>query len=113
MPMHASVVVLLSQFQNVDPIIFASAEPVFVGLTHPRSEFLVQRLTGSGPSVPIDAFEIAGNPANEGGLQDSSVTLVLIFPEDGVRIAVNRLGIARKSGHFFLSAPRHSVSLAH
>src|SRR5215475_669452 len=104
---------LFVEGKNVNPIVLTGAEPVLVGLAHLGAELLIQLLAGAWSGVAVDALEVPRHTANEGGLQDRSVTLALVFAEDGVRIAVDGFGIARKANEVVLTVPGHAVGLAH
>ena len=92
------------QVEDVEAIVFAGALPVFAGGAEAGAEGFVEGLAGAGAGVAVDAAEITRDAADEGGFENAAVTLVLIFFQDGVGVAVDGMRIAGAAGGNFVAA---------
>src|SRR5579859_5921858 len=103
---------LIVQREDIDSVVFARAEPVLVSFSHFGTEFLVQFLARSGPSVPVNSSEVSRYSTDECSFQDRTVALALIFAEDRIRIAVDRFGIAREADQIVFAIPGNAIRFA-
>src|SRR5262249_33489718 len=81
--------------EDVQPVVFARAVPVLVRRRELCAEAGVQPLARPWPGVTVDRSEIVGNVADEEGFEDPSIALILVAAKNRVRVAVDRLWIAR------------------